>query len=219
MDFFPDRGVLVCGTVDKVGFTLIEVLIAASIFSIIVLGLYSAFRTGIAAYNKMDSAFAVYQSARVVLSRISLELRNSFSYSGNDSGFNGLAQNLEFTSVIDLFKKDKFLSYICRVKYELENGVLKRTCRRGIDALSENPELEGEELSADVKEILFQYAYATANPDAPYDWQDSWPQEGNSDQKKNLPLAVRIKLSLIERDRRQHETGVVEFVKVVPLAD
>jgi len=200
------------------GFTLIEVLISASIFSIIILSLYSAFRTGITAYNKIDSAFSVYQSARVILSRISLELKNSFSYRGNDSLFKGQNQELEFISIIDLFEENNFLRDICRIKYIWEDGVLKRICLRGIDGLKEEDiEFEGDELSSDLKEILFQYAYSTGDPDSPYDWQDVWPEEENLEQKKNLPLAVKIKLSLIERDRHQKEIGVVDFIKIVPL--
>lgn len=202
----------------QTGFTLIELLIAASIFSIIILSLYSAFQTGILTYNKMDSAFGVYQTSRVALNRIELDLKNSFAHSKDDSKFRGSGQTLDFFSVIDAFEKGTSYASVYRIKYELSGTALKRTCFQGIDALKESAAVfEGDELTSEAKEISFQYAFATSNPDKPYDWQDSWPKADNPDQQKTIPLAVKIKLSLIEKNRQQKELGIVEFTKIVSL--
>jgi len=200
------------------GFTLIELLIATSIFSIIILSLYSAFQSGISSYNRVDSAFNLYQTARIVFNRIELDLKDSFIYLEDDSKFKGTSQTLEFFSVIDSFEKGQAFSNICRVKYELNNDILKRIFYQGLDALEENSKFEGEELSSDVKEISFQYAYATNSLDKSYDWQESWPKENDLTQRKTLPLAVKIKLSLTEKDRHQKELGIVVFNKTVPLS-
>lgn len=200
-----------------VGFTLVELLIAISIFSIIILSLYSAFQSGVLSYNKIDSAFNIYQTVRVVFNRMELDLKNSFPYSKTDSKFTGSMQTLGFVSAVDSFKKYELSSQILGVRYELNNGILKRTCYQGLGAVEENLESEGEELSSDVKEISFEYACATDKPENPYSWQESWPKGENSEQKKFLPLAVKIKLSLIEKDKRQKEINIIEFSKIVSL--
>jgi prepilin-type N-terminal cleavage/methylation domain-containing protein len=200
------------------GFTLVELLIASSIFSVIILSLYSAFQTGVLTYNRMDSAFMVYQASRVTLNRLELDLKNSFIYSENDAKFRGSSQTLDFFSVIDAFEEGASYASVYRIQYELSGTALKRTCYQGVDALKENgAAFAGDELTSEAKEISFQYAFATGNPDKPYDWQDSWPQADNPEQQKALPLAVKIKLSLIEKGRQEKELSIVEFTKIVSL--
>jgi prepilin-type N-terminal cleavage/methylation domain-containing protein len=199
------------------GFTLIEILIASSIFSLVILGLYSAFQTGIFAYNRIDSAFNIYQTARILFNRMESDLKNSFIYSEDDSKFQGTGSGLEFFSAVDSFTESTSVVAICRIKYYLEADSLKRSCQQGLDALQDGADIEGEELSADVKEVSLQYAYSKGIKDKPFEWQDSWPQENVPESKKTLPLAVKIKLSLIERDRHKKETQVVEFTKIVLL--
>lgn len=203
--------------INRRAFTLIELLIAAAIFSIIVLSLYSAFHSGFLSYRRIDSSVTLYQSARILLDRMQKDLENSFSYSSDDSKFIGQASSLEFFSIIDSFEDAKSLSSICKLAYFSEDRTLKRSCSRGLDILDENKELEPEGLAYDVKEISFQYAYPTNNPEDPFQWQDTWPSRENPEQKTDLPTAVRIKLSLIEKQGLEKEVGTVEFERIVPL--
>lgn len=199
------------------GFTLVELLIAASIFSVIILSLYSALQTGILSYNKIDSSFAIYQDARILLSRMETELENSFAYSNLDSNFKGGESSLEFLSVLDLFEGSQSYTNVFRVKYELQGEALKRSAYQGLDVVKQNGESVIEELSGSVKEISFQYAYPTSNPNEPFDWQNEWPSSADPNQAKQLPLAVKIQLSLIEKNRHGKEAGIVKFSKIVAL--
>jgi len=196
-------------------FTLVELLISISIFALIILSLYSAFQTGFLSYNRIDSAFNIYQTARLILNRIDLDLKNAFIYSRDDSRFRGNAGALEFFSIADSFQKGETFSYFCRIRYESNNQILNRVFYQNLEAVKEDSVLEGEELSPDVKEISFQYAYKSPDPSKPFDWQDSWPKEGDTNQKKDLPLAVKIKLSLIEKNKQQEH--IVEFSRTVAL--
>jgi len=202
---------------NSAAFTLVELLIATAIFSVVALSLYSAFQTGILSYKRVDSAFNVFQTARILLNRLELDLKNAFVYAETDSKFSGSGSTLNFFSLIDSYEKDNICTNVCRVKYDLDGNVLKRTCFYGLQALNDNPEPKGEELSTDVKEISFYYAFATGNPDNPDEWQDSWPKAGDANQKKSLPLAVKIILSVIQRDKNKKETGVIEFSRIIPL--
>ncbi|MFA4888415.1 MAG: prepilin-type N-terminal cleavage/methylation domain-containing protein [Candidatus Omnitrophota bacterium] len=203
----------------KKAFTLVELLISTAILSLVVLSLYSAFQVGLASYKRMDSASTVYQAARVILNRMELDLKNAFAYSGKDSGFKAQDKVLQFLILQDLFTADGLSSNICLIKYNLNGQVLTRICAIGLDALKTDIALEPDELSADIKELEFEYAYETDTPDNPYVWQKGiWPKEGDQSQVKSLPLAVKVKLLLIERDALQGETGSVEFSRIIPLA-
>lgn len=203
------------------GFTLIELLIATSIFSIIILSIYSAFQTGILSYRKVDSAFETYQTARIALNRMELDLKNSFVYKTDDSRFHGTNTSVDFFSVVDYYKEDKLNTDICRIKYEWaeDEKILKRTCYTGLDALKETPEAPIEtELSSAVKEFSFHYFYKDQN--GTITPSDSWPdsiadQTVQDSQKQKLPLAVKIKLSLIEKNKS--EENATEFNKTVSL--
>lgn len=197
----------------KHGLSLMELLIATSIFAIIILSIYSAFQTGILSYRKIDSAFEVYQTARIILSRMELDLKNSFAYLEGDSKFSGDRQILSFFTIIDSFENEKLYSNICRLKYEVKDGILKRTCYRGLDALKENPDVEPEELTSEIKEVRFEYALTSTDPDKLCDWQEIWPPDNNK--KNTLPLAVKIKLVLIEKAKPEEKA--VEFNKTVSL--
>lgn len=198
------------------GVTLIELLICVAISSIIALSLYSALAAGILTSNRMDSAFGVYRNARILLNRLGQDLACAFIYSAENSGFGGGAGRLAFFSTVESFENGKSSPGICRLSYTFENGALTRVCYRGMDALKEIPDSPVEKLSSGIKELSFEYAAASEDPRLPYNWQDTWPKPDNPKQKNSLPLAVKIKFSLIERDRSK-ETAIIEFSRIVPL--
>lgn len=205
------------------GWTLIELLIAVLIFSIIILTVFSSFHTGILSYNKIDSAFSLYQTARTILNRMESELRNTLVYAQDDSRFNGSSQHLTFFAVLDSFAKEenKFYSDIYRIEYKSESTPVTRGCLKGLNALKEG---QGDaavsaELSSSLKGISFAYASPiTEITENPYEWQDIWPETSEADQQKSLPLAVKITVSLIEKDKRNpEEEKIIEFIRIVPL--
>jgi hypothetical protein len=200
----------------KLSLTLIELLIATSIFSVIILSIYSAFQMGILSYRRIDSAFQVYQMARITLNRMELDLKNSFAYAKEDSKFKGSDKAIDFFSLIDSYSRGGESLGLFRIKYEWAIDALKRSCYKGEDALKKDTEAEAQESSFDIKDISFKFAYHTEDPDRPYDWQTVWPKDNS--QKNTLPLAIKIKLSLIEKDSRQKQPEkVIEFDKTIYL--
>ena len=199
------------------GFTLTEVLIAAAIFSLIGLTLYSAFQTGFTSYNRINNSLDAYQKARIVLSRMELDLKNAFAYSKDDSRFQGVENGLDFLSVADSFRDGKPFVNICNVRYELSGGKLNRGILTGIDALIKGVDRQITLALDNVAGLQLEYVYATKDPNAPYASAGIWP--GNDDQKPSLPAAVKIKLSLLEKAVKSKEkAGMVEFNKTVYLA-
>ena len=200
--------------VHQKSFTLIELLIAITIITLIVLSLYSAFSTGILAYKKMDSAFESFQEARIILNRLEADLKNSFAYSKESSSFKGNSQTLDFFNVSQIYNKDKQYSDICRIKYELFGSSLKRTAFTGLTALTEDENVKPQDFSNSIKNINFEYAYINEGEKKDIIWQNAWPQK--DEQAKQLPLAVRVKLLFINTEAKQQKT--IEFTKTIALA-
>jgi prepilin-type N-terminal cleavage/methylation domain-containing protein len=190
-------------------FTLIELLIASAIASIILLSLYGAFNAGLLSYQKLDAAFDTYQSARVILSRLESDLKNIFPYRETDTGFKGNVNEIEFFKVGDIYMADQFWANIFRIKYEFSNQTLKRTAYAGQEAFKL---LKGdsEELSAKIKDLSFQYCAKTGTAPESYEWQEVSPPK--DEVSNSFPFAVKIKLSLIQADGSS-----LEFDKIIPI--
>lgn len=196
----------------KRAFTLIELLIASAISTVVIISLYSAFQTGILSYKRIDAASEAYQDARILFARLEIDLRNAFKYLQEDSGFIGNTDSLEFYSILDYYANGKPETNVCRLKYILGASNMERYCYKGIDSLKPEVELAADKICPNIRALFFSYAYPTGQLNKPYEWSQVWPPEKS--QANSLPLAVRIKLTLVEKGSRQN---TVEFTKTVPL--
>ncbi len=198
---------------DKKCFTLIEVLIAVTIIAVIILSIYSSFNAGITAYKKMDTAFGSFQDARIILSILEADLKNSFIYSEESSFFKGSSSTLDFFSISNTYDKDEEYNSLCRIKYTLEGNILKRTVYSGFAALGADENAHPQELLSGIEKINFEYACISEEDDKAIIWRNFWPQ--NDNQTGQLPLAVKIKLNLVGADSKAQEP--VEFTKTISL--
>ncbi|MBU1870243.1 MAG: prepilin-type N-terminal cleavage/methylation domain-containing protein [Candidatus Omnitrophica bacterium] len=196
----------------KMGFTLVELLLSAAILSIIMISLYAAFNTGLLSYKKIDSAFSVFQSARIILNRMERDIANTFAYKNDDSGFTGAQNGLDFFSIIDFYSSEGRMDpSVCRIRYELDSNSLKRYLLKGSDSLNDSNEKIEEILCANIQSFILKYAAPSTGTTNPYEWQDSWPNDTDPQQKKSLPLAVKIELGISEGDK------TVVFTKIAPI--
>lgn len=74
----PDRHIGRKGS----GFTLIEVLIVAIIFSIMVAALFTVFKSGLDSWHKAETLLDIYNNARVTLDLLEREVSSAFLYQG-----------------------------------------------------------------------------------------------------------------------------------------
>lgn len=197
---------------NKNGYTLVEILITTLIFSIVILSMYSVFQTGNIAYKKIDSAFYLYQKARIIFNRMDTDLKNSFAYGGNNAKFLGTREKINFFTVLDSFNATGVvLRKVSGIKYEFRDSLLQRTQLDGLDILK--PEAVGttEDLTNNLQEAFFQFASPEASSSENYySWQDVWPKKANaqdSKQEKSLPLAVKVEMLI----------GGIKFIKIIPL--
>lgn len=189
--------------------TLIELLIASSIFVVVVLTVYSAFHTGIFGYRSIEETTGIYQAASFVLQRINLDLRNSFAYSEEEAKFSGSKNSISFLTLVDSFIGEEIMQEYALVSYNFEGAGLTRLCLKNKECLKENPQTAPEELISDIKieETAFAYGYMTE--DGKLAWKDSWAgEDSGKEEKKDLPVAVKIRLILKNKIRHEFERTI-----------
>ena len=177
------------------GLTLVEVLIVLTILSILVLSLYTVFKTGFDAWSRSEARLDVFQNARVILDQISRELPGAFvgggaTFEGNYGGDDETADDIAFAT--------DFAGSIYQINYWLDTvgdpSVLKRE-------YEENPVFGGGytptyttvEFTAGkifISNIKFLY-WGPATTDWSVDALTTW-SSGTT-----LPEAVRIAITLM----------------------
>jgi len=139
------------------GFTLIELLIASSISIAILLTLYLSFNAGIFGYKRIQDALNTSAAAIKALSRLNLDLRNSFPYSASEARFEGNTEGIGFFTLAKTFRQNVTTQDYAHVFYGLEGDRLLRTCRRNQDSLSNTTEIGTHVLATDLQGVLFSY--------------------------------------------------------------
>lgn len=176
------------------GFTLVELLIASSIFVIVMVTVYSAFHTGMFGYKNIDVTLTAYQAARQTLERLNSDVRNTFGFSQTEAGFSGDKSRVSFFAITDTFDNGGIKQDYSLISYQREGDKLMRLCRREKESLNNKSEIKAEEISADVEDIIFNYGYVAAGEDT-LSWKDSWGDESASlEEKEKLPAALKVKL-------------------------
>ena len=203
------------------GFTLVELLVAVSIFSVIAVALYSTFATGLDAWKRMEQASALNQEARLALQRICLELRNALDFPGIE--FSGQANRLSFAALVNAAGPGaEQRLQIARISYfpdDVPGTGLKSLLRRQqiypqqtageINAREE----ESDELICSVAEggLNFEYSFQGETlSEGRASWKDTWIYGDNN----RLPLGVRVSLSLQEAEDDNDQVTYIETVLI-----
>lgn len=176
----------------KNGFTLIELLISISIFSVVMIAVYSAFRAGILAFNSIEAGLNANQAAVLFTNRINTDLRNVFKYSQAETKFKGTKENLEFFTLINFPFEGKILRKYAFVLYKKIDGGLIRSYRIAQDAVKLEPENEASQAFGNIKECSFTYLYYDPNTKELKE-KETW------DDLVTFPAAINIELISQER--------------------
>ena len=171
-------------------FTLVELLIASSIFAVVMVALYAAFSSGVFGYRNIDERVSAYQQARLVLERINRDIRNSYAYSSGDTKFTGTTDKVSFMALVDDYSFLELLRNVAFVSYYLEGNTLMRLCRRGQGSLKDPSKGKADEMGSGIDKLSFTYIY---DDNGALKEADAWSLA------KKMPVAVKIKLSLKKR--------------------
>jgi len=181
------------------GFTLIELVVSLTIFSVISLSIYSSFAGGISVWRKAQEFSSVYQTARLLLDDIAMELKNAVKVSGTE--FNGGPRRLSFITLRQAShgasaRRD---TQIAKVTFE----VLRDPSASGYALFrrqASNLKVRGEAelIVGSLSSLDFQYTYINSVGEL-QPWATVWKM---SDE---LPLGVKITLNI----------GGTQFTKMV----
>jgi prepilin-type N-terminal cleavage/methylation domain-containing protein len=170
------------------GFTLVELLVAVAIFSVLLVTIYSSFTSGVAARDMGEALADIAYVGHEALGRLASDLANSRGLV--DPSFLGEADRMSFVSLQR--GRENRTARLCHVYYGLmrddpgEPGSLLKT--RGIFGDSrEEIDLTGR----CVQGLSFSYAYRERG-EGGIRWSRYWfATEGEP-----LPVAVRIAMTL-----------------------
>ena len=189
---------------DDSGFTLIEMLVAVAVSSVILLMVYTAYNSVIKTVNYGRTVASYYQQLNHILNRIDSDLSAMYWKDGNSklqlvSIFNGRYSILSFVTaeyrdnrIIPSPTSQYPVTDIHETGYYLAQkpGDKNYTLVRKTDIHYDDSFSEGgfeEDLLAQVVSLKFEFQYRS-------DWSDNW----NTADQKRIPRAVRTTIELVD---------------------
>ncbi|MFH1578368.1 MAG: type II secretion system protein GspJ [Candidatus Omnitrophota bacterium] len=169
------------------GFTLIEMLVVLTMFSLIGLAIFTTLANGINIWQRMNQTVK-QDDINIFFDRIAGELRNTFEFS--TIGFQGNQDKIAFVTLVTTEGPGGFYETgIGQVAYFYIKGDEQLNKRvRSYSQTFEGDSGNNQTLLDDVRSLEFAY-YFYDQKAKEYLWQEECIGEG-------LPLAVRIKLEL-----------------------
>ncbi|UCE78945.1 MAG: prepilin-type N-terminal cleavage/methylation domain-containing protein [Nitrospiraceae bacterium] len=177
------------------GFTLIEVLIAVAIFSLVMVSLYSSFSLSYRAVTEVDDSLLKLQESRGILDIIKREIESAFYEQNKDYVFFKLddrdfygrqASEISFTSFSPLMPGIAIISYAFD---ELDE---KMALRKQLSSLYTSPkDSAGVILLEDIELFVIEAKY-----------KDQWVKTWDSNATGRLPDELRISIAMKIGDRK-----------------
>ena len=169
------------------GFTLLELLIAVTIFSIVAVAIYASFNVGIHAWRKAENSYKIRQEARHILDSIGRDLKNAVNFT--PMPFEGSSNYVSFSRALKILKpEDEYLEGIFKTTYTFDAG--SKTLYYILQTYQESASGESPTKSLLTSGILdFRLKYAYRNGEE-VTWKDNWAKED-----KGIPFGVKLSLS------------------------
>ncbi|HTM63466.1 MAG TPA: type II secretion system minor pseudopilin GspJ [Gammaproteobacteria bacterium] len=188
------------------GFTLVEILVALFIFTILSLMMAGGLRTVINAQSGTEHSAERLRQLQLVFVRMSRDLEQTVNRpvklaNGKDaSAFFGAQRGFAFTHGGKAGQSSQH-QVLQRTQYSFSRNALWRVVWDVLDQSSNSPKPSQREVFANVSDVRFEYL------DDKNVFHKDWPVSGNSNQP--LPRAVRITLTI-------PDWGTVKQIYVIP---
>jgi general secretion pathway protein J len=174
---------------NKSGFTLLEILIAMTIMSIITLIVGSVFRLGVNSWDKGEAETGETQKLRILSGLLSQQIKSAYPYKmlideDQTTIFKGESDSLMFVTTL----AEPVYAGFKWVRYFYEDGVLYYKEGRLPDKEFHN-KMSGDEevLDPEIGEVTFSYYLSSEE-----EWVDEW------DEEEGFPDAVRVRIDPFE---------------------
>jgi general secretion pathway protein J len=173
------------------GFTLIEILIAVAILSIILTALYSTFLLSQKAIEGMDESMLKLQESRKAIDILKRELDSAYYdiktkdsiFKIQDKDFYGKqATQLTFTTFSTLRPG------LSKISYYIEDNDKHLNLYKKIESPYTELNTEGDDIIDDIKGFTIEAKY-----------NNTWVKTWDTDINKNLPDEIRISLTVMIR--------------------
>jgi len=171
------------------GFTLIEVLIAVGILSVVLAAIYSTFFLSHRAVEGMDESMLKLQESRRAIDILRRELDSAF-YTGEDRNtflkiqdrdiYGKQATQLTFTALSPLRPG------LSRISYYIEDKNGKLNLFKKVESPYTHEKTEGVDMIEDIEAFSVETMYG-----------DQWVKTWDTDISKGIPDEIRISLSVI----------------------
>jgi len=191
------------------GFTLLELLLAISIFAIVVVVLFSSFWVGIGAWEKGEAGIEFQQRLRAVSELMFREISSAYPYFLTPSqldkhtsyvAFFGEPNSLRFVSYANLHKR---ASGLCMLEFWVSErrGLLLGEAaalaanKEDFDAVPLRSTDYALEICSDVRGLQFRY-FDQKNDDEPGEWLERWDPD---ERQGSMPKIVEVTLTFLDQ--------------------
>jgi len=205
---------------NKTGFTLIELFIAISIFSVVAIALYSTFFAGISVWKRSGESENIYQSVKFLLDDIAKDLKNVIYYTKDaESIFVFLGKNdeivfitLEDTSQAGDMPQKELVKVVYMFDSEID-ALIRIRAEKSSGFSAEKA--EKEVLLKGIKDFKFEYCYDSGDEDEPYLWKEEW-----EDKDSRIPRGVRVSFLIkTEKEKKELKFTKTMFVPIGVLGE
>ena len=193
----------------RAGFTFVELLVAATMLAVLMVGLGAHLRGGIAVWRRASALADTLQRRRVALEMLERDLRNALVYDerpdayGDQPGLLPLPQfgagTLAYFTVVPLSREAgpqvEYVTYQCGSVGQ-EAG-LWRTSLSVAQARTPSAQPQPQRLLPDCETLSLEYAYRPEDPAALLVWQPLWSDP------LQLPQLVRVSVRLTSGESLQ----------------
>lgn len=180
---------------DRLGFTMIELMISASLIAVLSLAIFSTFARGLDVWKRVKTLDRVEDHVHVALEKFSRELRTTFNF--KPVKFTGEKNRIVFPTYVRLKgSADPNLEHVGKVTY-LFNPEKRAIFRRqeGYSDLFHSERVPVEKFIAPVEEAVFAY-YAFNPGEEKYEWREKWKEPLR-------PEGVRLTITVLGPDGKQ----------------
>ncbi len=171
------------------GFTLVELLIAAAMISVLFVGLGAHLRGGITLWLRSTQTVEGLQRQRVALDRLERDLANAVVYGGALPVLESDGKRMVWATIEPAGREQparlRIVAYECAERGGVQG--LWRGSQTASEALAQ-AEASPVLLLPQCEALTFRYAYQPAAPSEPLVWEGSWGQTDH------LPKLIEITL-------------------------
>ncbi|MEW6068224.1 MAG: prepilin-type N-terminal cleavage/methylation domain-containing protein [Nitrospirota bacterium] len=189
---FPTRGLW--GGKWEGGLTLIEILVAVAIFSIVLTAIYSTFFLSHRAVEGMDESLLKLQETRTAIDILRREMDSVF-YSADDDNTFLKIQDKDIhgkqTTKIVFTTFSNLMPGISKISYYVEDEDGKLIFFKKIESPYINKETEGVDIIEGIDSFSVEVKY-----------EDNWVKTWDTDITKDIPDEIRISLSIMIKENR-----------------